>query len=457
MLALLLFLGCGSGSDKDFVLTTPDTTPTTPTTTTECHAVPWYTDADSDGFGDGASVVLACDNPGGLVPDGSDCDDADPARFPFAAEACDGIDADCGFKEDVQLVTIAGAGTYATLADAVAAAAPGDVLEVCPGTYPAALAPQGDLVLEGFGAREDVILQGQVGAAIVSASGVALTLRHLTLTGGGGPAVDGGGVSAALATALTVEDCVFSANEGAMGGALRGPNTGALAVANTLFTGNAASVGGAVYAVGGAVTDSELTANTADSAGGLMAIFGPTGALDLTGTRVHANTAVGCGGGLALGGAFTVTGGAIADNTAPCGGGVYAPDFGGALVGVAVTGNVAPGAYGFGGGVFGDTDATFSLVDCVVDGNTSGGWGGGVYKVDGGLTVTGGAITANAATTGGGVFLDGFTAFSATQVDLGSGAADNLPDDVGTAVGGGFGGFGANTDLVCDAFGCSPG
>ena len=55
----------------------------------------WYTDADADGFGDADAPIDACDQPPGAVPSSSDCDDADPAVYPSAAETCNGLDDNC--------------------------------------------------------------------------------------------------------------------------------------------------------------------------------------------------------------------------------------------------------------------------------------------------------------------------------------------------------------------------
>ncbi|MCB9742339.1 MAG: putative metal-binding motif-containing protein [Alphaproteobacteria bacterium] len=53
-----------------------------------------YSDADGDGFGDLDSPSFDLCDPG--VSDDSDCDDADPATYPGASEACgDGVDSDC--------------------------------------------------------------------------------------------------------------------------------------------------------------------------------------------------------------------------------------------------------------------------------------------------------------------------------------------------------------------------
>lgn len=55
----------------------------------------WYSDADGDGFGNAAVTTSSCSRPPGYVSNAGDCDDADPASHPGAAEVCDGNDNDC--------------------------------------------------------------------------------------------------------------------------------------------------------------------------------------------------------------------------------------------------------------------------------------------------------------------------------------------------------------------------
>ena len=55
----------------------------------------YYTDGDADGFGDGGTEALSCDQPSGTVENGDDCDDEDPLVNPDATELCDGVDNDC--------------------------------------------------------------------------------------------------------------------------------------------------------------------------------------------------------------------------------------------------------------------------------------------------------------------------------------------------------------------------
>jgi len=59
-------------------------------------AVPYYKDGDGDGYGDPLGEVATCSRPPGFVDEGTDCDDADPATNPGAAEICnDGTDNNC--------------------------------------------------------------------------------------------------------------------------------------------------------------------------------------------------------------------------------------------------------------------------------------------------------------------------------------------------------------------------
>jgi hypothetical protein len=57
--------------------------------------LPFYADADGDGYGADAGLITACAAGGGAALHGGDCDDADPAVSPGAIELCDDIDQDC--------------------------------------------------------------------------------------------------------------------------------------------------------------------------------------------------------------------------------------------------------------------------------------------------------------------------------------------------------------------------
>jgi len=61
----------------------------------------WFADRDNDGHGDALVFELECFATAGRVAVADDCDDADSASFPGAAEQCDGRDNDCnGLADD---------------------------------------------------------------------------------------------------------------------------------------------------------------------------------------------------------------------------------------------------------------------------------------------------------------------------------------------------------------------
>jgi hypothetical protein len=76
---------------------------------TDCDAVGSFADSDGDGHGSAAESIEACEVPEGHVTSSDDCDDADRAVFPGAAELCDGIDQDCDGAADEDLWTHADA------------------------------------------------------------------------------------------------------------------------------------------------------------------------------------------------------------------------------------------------------------------------------------------------------------------------------------------------------------
>jgi hypothetical protein len=84
-------------SDTDLDTDTDDGSETdTDVEDTDCDRVPWYPDADADGYGDDASVVEACDPPeADWIGQGGDCDDTRADAYPGAPETCLDADLDC--------------------------------------------------------------------------------------------------------------------------------------------------------------------------------------------------------------------------------------------------------------------------------------------------------------------------------------------------------------------------
>ena len=94
-------------------------------------ADPWYDDADGDGYGDPADVVLACEAPAGRVPDDADCDDSDASVNPAALETCDPGDQDCDGLADDDDPDLTGAPAWYPDADADGAGDPTSPVRAC--------------------------------------------------------------------------------------------------------------------------------------------------------------------------------------------------------------------------------------------------------------------------------------------------------------------------------------
>ena len=69
-------------------------------TTDEGVTTTFYSDADSDGYGDLGSPQQSCFAPIGAVVNSLDCDDGSPAVHPGGVELCDGLDNDCNSSID---------------------------------------------------------------------------------------------------------------------------------------------------------------------------------------------------------------------------------------------------------------------------------------------------------------------------------------------------------------------
>ncbi len=75
-------------------------------TTDEGVTLTFFRDADSDGYGDPNMTQAACTMTPGYVSNSSDCNDADAAIHPGAAEVCNSIDDNCDGRTDEGLAQI---------------------------------------------------------------------------------------------------------------------------------------------------------------------------------------------------------------------------------------------------------------------------------------------------------------------------------------------------------------
>jgi predicted outer membrane repeat protein len=211
-----------------------------------CEGPSGYLDLDGDGFG--SESVDPCGDGSAIVQLGGDCDDADPGVFPGAPELCDRLERDC----DAQRVAAAqiGALGFPSLEEALAAAAEGDLIEVCDGTIEAHdLQVTRSVTLASLSGQRDLaVIDGQGEGPLFVVTGGTLTLRSLTLREGASEG-SGGAVDATSGGLLTVEDCVLEDHTAAeSGGALIGRDV--TLVGSLLRRNTAQSSGGAAYATG---------------------------------------------------------------------------------------------------------------------------------------------------------------------------------------------------------------
>jgi predicted outer membrane repeat protein len=94
--AFFALAGCGDPAtgdfDKDGLVGAEDCNDSDPNVG---GPLAWYTDSDSDGYGDIDSEVFACSAPAGTLSEGGDCDDDSLFIHPGATEICDDLDNDC--------------------------------------------------------------------------------------------------------------------------------------------------------------------------------------------------------------------------------------------------------------------------------------------------------------------------------------------------------------------------
>ena len=88
---------CDTDDDGDNV---PDVEDCDPLDASVGRAQTYYADADGDGFGDPNSSTQLCAPATGFVTNAADCNDANAAVNPNAAEVCDGIDNNCDGRVD---------------------------------------------------------------------------------------------------------------------------------------------------------------------------------------------------------------------------------------------------------------------------------------------------------------------------------------------------------------------
>ena len=349
----------------------------------------YYPDYDGDGYGVADKPVDACAAPKAHVETPGDCEDADRAINPGAAEVCDGLDNDCDAKTGeagmASFVDATGAWTDVTGDFSGTSASVGEntlsddgALYLCEATWHERFDLAADVSIIGIGEPSLVVIDGAdtTGSMITSSSaGISASVEGVTITGGIGDGLllgdtsypSGGGVHCYAALDLTLSDVII--------------------------TDNAATVGGGLFTEGCTVdiNDSEISNNDGSYLGGGITIL--DGAITVTDSLIEGNS-----------------GSAIA-------GGIFAGDyFSGASVtldGTLVTGNTA----GLGAGAYLELGAAMS---CTGDSKTTAGFHSNIAK-----------------SGGGGVFVASGSSLASSSCDWGVSltADDNATDDVSVSSG----------------------
>jgi CSLREA domain-containing protein len=271
-------------------------------------------------------------------------------------------------------------------------------------------------------------------------------ITGLTLSGGD-PGTGGGAIF--NREMLTVTNCSIVGNSAPAGGGGIGNVGGTLSISDSVISGNKSIFGGGgITNYGGnvTVTSCQVIGNTGYIGGGIWSSKSGNDATSLTvnGSLIALNatgTSVGGGGGIATDGALSVANCTIEKNTGPgLGGGILL--LGNADVTIsetAILNNKAPSGgffeQGRGGGVC-NLIGQLRLNDCTVSGNSTDGFGGGVY---GRVSMYGCTINDNSAgPQGGGVFLSAPGSLENCTI-TGNKANDG---------GGVFGGFGSGANMA---------
>lgn len=363
---------------------------------------------------------------------------------------------------------------HLTVADALAAAADGDVIQI--GLFPDAVVTltEANVVVDKNvtirGTSRDVVWQ----AASAENSGVG---RHMHITGGTiaiietltlrhGDADRGGAIK--NDGTLTLNDVTLTKNQATIdGGAVWNGGNGVLTLQRSLLSENSAvAAGGALYLINGladsaTIDDVAFVSNSAEK-GGAIAMDGFFANGTLANSELRNNLATLRGGAVEIEqGTLTISDSTLSDNQAPSGGGIYAAadavitidtshllrnsatgggTGGGALqslgqVDIAGSSFMTNTAVSFGGAIY-QYDGSLTLAASEIRDNRSMLSGGGIATHDGDpLTVTDSTIAGNVADSAGG----GIYATSGTVIIQDSNIDDNESQNAGGGV------FGANS------------
>ncbi len=212
---------------------------------------------------------------------------------------------------------------FTSVQAAVAAAAPGDTISICPGGYEPIVIDK-DLTLVGLGPFHPV-LNANAAVVVVKISGSpTVEMRNLILSSGVS-ADGGGGISNGNATTTLINVSVIGSHGATRGGGIDIGAGGTMTLIDCIVEGNnTLGDGGGIYN-GGALTldGTSVKGNRSRSSisrgGGIY----NNGTLSLDGTSVTVNVSLGNGGGIGNSGTLTLDAASrVTDNNASFGSGI---------------------------------------------------------------------------------------------------------------------------------------
>ena len=347
-------------------------------------------------------------------------------------QSLDAISAEANAHQATHTVCPSGC-DYSTIANALAAANNGDLIDIAFGDYTESnLIINKDVTIQGGDVNATRIQAASAentagaGRIFVIQSNTTVTIRDLTLRHGVGPADLGGGAILLHGT-LHLEDVKLYRNHAGTqnGGALAAYGAGQLTTQNVVFSDNSAGFGGAVLLLNTAATLSETTflQNSAIRAGGALyngtqlQIDNSTFSFNI----VTADTPGSDGGGGAIYSQETtsITDSIFSYNSAKSHATAPGTGIGGALR--LVSGGIADDSFtltrvdiyanqaGEHGGAIelseSGSNGTLTISDSEINNNTTFGTGGGISVDYGTLFLDHSTVAVNASATGGGLHI----------------------------------------------------
>jgi hypothetical protein len=298
--------------------------------------------------------------------------------------------------------------TYSDIQDAVDAAAGGDTIVVCAGTYSltSTITVDVDVTLVGEGAGISVI-SGDDSVRIIDlqAPATGIALADLTLIDGEAGAGNGGAVRAA-GSGMTVSatDVSFETNRGVGGAAIFADGDVTIDGGRLVYNGSASTLyGGAIYSQGGEanISDAQLAHNNAKAAGGAGGAV-QADEITITGSEVAYNEADSKGGALSAS-LVTITGSTLGYNTTIAG-----DSYGGAVWSTSTDVTESTLAYNSAaaGGALASTGG-ITIHRSTLGYNTATLYGGAAYSTGSVIQADNSTFVGNSAGTAGGAVMAG--------------------------------------------------